>query len=95
MEIIWTRHALGMIDDIFDYIAHDHFPNAEKWALNLINQTDKLIEHPKLGRVVPEFNQESIREIIAGNYRIIYRIREDRIYIEAIWHTRKLPPDIE
>ena len=57
----------------------------------LKNKTKVLIENPRLGRIVPEFNEESIREIIFGNFRIIYRIiSEERTDILTIYHSARL-----
>lgn len=93
MEIIWTRQALEMVNEFVDYIARNDYQAAERWALELMTKTDKLADHPRQGRIVPEYNEETLREIIAGNYRIAYRIKEDAIYIEAVWHVRQLPEE--
>lgn len=63
----------------------------KKWARELIRSTDKLSDHPPLGRIVPEFNEETLRELIVGNYRIVYRIKTDVLYIEAVWHVHQRP----
>jgi len=92
MEVIWTRQAIQMVNDFVNYIAQVNYKTAEQWALELMSQTDKLADHPRIGRVVPEYNEESLRELIVGNYRLPYRIREDRIYIEAVWYISQIPP---
>lgn len=45
---------------------------------------DKLRQHPKLGRVVPEYENETIRELIVGNYRVVYRVRRQQVGIVAV-----------
>ena len=92
MEIIWTKQAIRSVNEIVDYIAQDDYDTAEQWALELMSQTDKLADHPRIGRVVPEYNEETLRELIVGNYRLPYRIKEDGIYIEAVWHVRQMTP---
>lgn len=42
------------------------------------------------GRIVPEAQTASVREVLLGNYRIIYRIREVSIDILAIYHSVRL-----
>jgi len=91
MEVIWTKQAIRMVNEFVDYIAQDDYETAEQWALELMSQTDKLAEHPRIGRVVPEYNEETLRELILGNYRLPYRIKENGIYIEAVWHVRQMP----
>jgi plasmid stabilization system protein ParE len=38
---------------------------------------DRLVDHPRSGRIVPELGQETLRELVLGNYRIIYRLLDD------------------
>ena len=94
MEIIWTNQALHKLNKFVDYIAQDDVVTAEKWALKLIEKTDQLLEQPESGRVVPEYNEPNLRELILGNYRVIYRMRKDEntIYIQTVWHVRQDPP---
>ena len=57
----------------------------------LVNKVDILIEHPKAGKVVPEFENELIRELIEGNYRIIYKITSiTEIGIIRVHHSARL-----
>jgi len=95
MEVIWTKQAIQMVNEFVDYIVQDDYKTAEQWALQLMSQTDKLADHPRIGRVVPEYNEETLRELIIGNYRLPHRIKEDGIYIEAVWHVRQIPPKNE
>jgi len=45
---------------------------------------DQLRTHPKLGRVVPEYEETTIRELIVGSYRLVYRLRRQRIGVIAV-----------
>lgn len=76
--------------DIGDYIAE----NSEKYARitvkKLFEKTNILITFPKAGRMVPEKNEESVRELIEGNYRIIYEIvSEYQINILSVYHSTR------
>ena len=95
MEVIWTNQALHKLNKFADYIAQDDVLTAEKWALKLIEKTDQLIEQPESGRIVPEYNKSNLRELIFGNYRVIYRIRENEntIYIQTVWHVWQQSPE--
>ena len=94
MEIVWTNQALHKLNKFVYYIAQDDVVTAEKWALKLIEKTDQLIEQPESGRIVPEYNEPNLRELIFDNYRVIYRIRKEEniIYIQTVWHVRQDPP---
>jgi len=91
VEIIWTYQALQKLNKFVDYIAQDDIATADKWALKLIEKTDQLIKQPESGRIVPEYNEPNLRELLSGNYRIIYRIRKKKnsIYIQTVWHVRQ------
>ena len=52
----------------------------------LVTAVAKLKRHPKLGRVVPEIRQEEYRELIYGNYRVVYRTLEKTISILTVRH---------
>jgi len=95
VEIVWTNQALQKLNKFVDYIAKDDVATAEKWALKLIEKTEQLIDQPESGRIVPEYNESNLRELIVGNYRLIYRIRkeENTIYIQTVWHVRQDPPE--
>ena len=63
---------------------------AEQFVDRIIGATGMLIEHPQIGRMVPEANERSdIRELIFQNYRIIYLTKLDYIYIVTILHASR------
>jgi plasmid stabilization system protein ParE len=47
-------------------------------------------EFPFSGRKVPEYDDESIRELIAYSYRIIYVADEDSVVIAAVIHGKRM-----
>ena len=56
----------------------------------IIEAVDRVAEFPLSGRVVPEIRQESIREVVLGNYRIVYRVNPDNIEIATVFHASRL-----
>ena len=55
--------------------------------------TDRLANFPESGRIVPEMNDPNFREIILGNYRLIYRLRSGDVQIVTVHHgARQLNP---
>ncbi|MEX1268734.1 MAG: type II toxin-antitoxin system RelE/ParE family toxin [Balneolaceae bacterium] len=78
--------SFSVIPFLCSSVRGDDIATAEKWALKLIEKTDQLIEQPGTGRIVPEYNEPNLRELIFGNYRVIYRIRkeENTIYIQTV-----------
>ncbi|HEY6172193.1 MAG TPA: type II toxin-antitoxin system RelE/ParE family toxin [Candidatus Kapabacteria bacterium] len=87
----WSRRALDRIRQIHNYIALDAPDTARKYAETLIRSTDRLVMLPLSGRIVPEFEQENIREIIKGNYRIVYKVLSDtEVIILTVFHSSQL-----
>ena len=63
----------------------------QRFVAEVLKRVEDLASHPKLGRVVPEFNQPFLRELIHPPFRIIYRCELSMIYVVRIWsHDRLL-----
>ena len=90
VEIIWTRLALHDLKQIHEYISEDSVFYADRFTLKLLSRVDILEKHPFSGRVVPEKEDETVRELIEGNYRIFYKVeRKSTIFILRIHHGAK------
>ena len=88
VEIEWTEKSTRHIQAIYEYITSDSRIYAEKYIKSLIVSTEKLKKMPKCGRIVPEFENYLLREIIFKSHRIVYRFEERRnkIQILAVVH---------
>ncbi len=76
MSIEFSERAACQIEEIVRFIAVDKPGAARKWADAVRQSVMKLEDFPYIGRVVPEFADEHIRELLHGEYRIVYRIDE-------------------
>ena len=92
MKIIWSPLAIDRVAEIAQYIAQDSPNSAQKWVESIFNAVDRLEQFPKSGRVVPEIMQDDFREIIYGNYRIIYRFYSENVSILTVRHGRQILP---
>lgn len=90
VEIIWTDNAISDLDDIGRYISKDSLKYAEMTVLKLFSAPNVLEKHPKKGNIVPEFMDETLRQLIVGNYRIVYRLDKETITILTVCHVRRL-----
>jgi toxin ParE1/3/4 len=91
VKIVWTEVSILDLKEIFDYIAEDSVRYASITTLKIYQHAQEIIENPFLGRIVPEFNEKTIRELIEGNYRIIYRIKsEHQVDIIRVHHSARL-----
>ena len=91
VKIIWTDSAIDDLNDIGEYIAKDSERYAQITVEKLFNAVDILLEHPRVGKIVPEFGNEMLRELVMGNYRIVYHIVEEfRIDIITVHNCARL-----
>ena len=90
VKIIWTQLALADLKNIHRYISTESTVYANRMIEKLIARVGLLYSFPESGRIVPEFGQKSIRELIEGNYRIVYKIHPDHIGIARVHHTARL-----
>ena len=86
MIIQWTEPAIQDLESIKNYISKDSEHYAIIFLEKIFLSLENLISFPEIGRRVPEAEKENIREIIYSNYRIIYKLEENRILILAIIH---------
>jgi len=90
VKIRWSNKSLYDLKNIFDYIAQDSKKYANIHVKRIKLRTQQLKIQPLSGRKVPEFNDENVRELIEGNYRIVHLIKEDQIFILTIHHASKM-----
>jgi len=90
VKVRWTDFAIDNLVAIGDFIEQDSFYYAQRVVNYLFDSVNILKQHPRAGRVVPEFNNKTIRELIRGNYRIIYKIlNEQNINIVTVHHSAR------
>ena len=89
-EIKWSPQSLADIETIANFIARDSSYYARMFTIKVFESADRLELFPESGRVVPELKRKEIREVIIGNYRIIYRIRGNLIEILTVYHASRL-----
>lgn len=87
--VIWTAHAIRQLRHIHNHIAHDSPIYAKRVSDALVRKTLLLEGLPRLARVVPEFEDQSIREIPMYSYRIIYEFKTNHIDVLAVIHKRR------
>lgn len=95
-KIIWSEQARDDLQSIVLFIAQDNPNISESFGYLLMSKVDVLAQFPQLGRVVPEENDETVREIIFRSYRIIYKVLAEKqiVAIARIWHGARGEPEI-
>ena len=95
-QVKLSRSARLDIQDIVRYISIDDPQRALRFGKFLIEHTKSLGQFPERGRVVPEFEDESVREIIVRAYRVVYLVNHDEQLVEVIrfWHAGRGKPEL-
>ena len=95
--VVWSAEIVGDIDALADYIARDSVFYAQQVVESILELGDSLVTQPARGRVVPELNDASIRELFIYSYRMLYEICEDRreIHLLAVLHGKRLLYSLE
>ena len=95
-KLTWAPSAILDLKDIFSFIAESSPQNSIRFIKSIFQQVEQITNFPKSGRIVPEFDDPVIREIIRKPCRIIYRLKSDDSIIEIvrIWHAARGLPQI-
>lgn len=90
VKLIWTDQAINDLGYIGDYIAENSEKYAKLTVKKLFERPEILKTFPQAGRIVPDNNDENVRELIEGNYRIIYEVvSTDQINILTVYHSAR------
>ena len=95
-QVSFTPSAEHDLQDIVRYISLDSPERAVAFGRFLVASIKRLADFPDMGRVVPEFRDPSIREIVVRSYRIVYQVEHTRrrVDIARFWHAARGIPGI-
>lgn len=91
-RVVWTEQALERLQEIEDFISQDSAERAVAYVNRLIERGENLAEFPTSGRRIPELNTEELREILEGNYRLVYRLKTERIEVLTVFEGHQQFP---
>lgn len=95
VRITWTEQALDDVENIVNFISRDSVHYARMHAQKIFGAVKRLEHFPESGRVVPEIGKKEIREILLGNYRIIYRLKQNAVEILTVYHSARLLSSVD
>ncbi len=90
VKIVWSEEALKDIEEIISFISKDSELYAVNFASKIVSAVEILKWFPEIGRIVPEYGDPKMREIIYRNYRIVYLVEERAVEIITVFHGSKL-----
>ena len=85
-RVIWTASARDALDEVITYIAQESPDGAIRVLVRALDVAASLSTLAERGRVVREVGEPTLRELSVYKYRLLYRIREDRVVIRAFLH---------
>ena len=88
-KVSWTRRSINDLKLIHEFISLDSKFYADRFINKIVSRVDQLIEFPEYGRIIPEKEENDLRELIEGNYRIFYRMQRNNVTILRIHNSAK------
>lgn len=85
-QVIWTASARDALDEVVTYISDDSRDEAARVLVRALDTAASLSTLAERGRIVPEIGDPDLRELFVYDYRMLYRVREDRVVIRAFLH---------
>ena len=90
LKVKWSPEAIEDIESIAQYIARDSKFYAQATVSKIVDFSRSVSKFPQMGRIVPEFNDNKIRERLVYSYRLVYKIGRAHILIIAVIHGKQL-----
>lgn len=84
VKLIWADKAKESARDVYSYLFEGSATYADSWADEVDGKLNQLILFPEMGRIVPEFNVSFIREVLAGQYRIVYTYQNETMTVVTV-----------
>ncbi len=92
MKVIWSATALAQLTAIYEYIAKDSPRYALRMVDRLTSRSKQIARFPESGQIVSEYADSTLREVIEGSHRIIYRMEPSRVIVVSVVHGAQILP---
>jgi toxin ParE1/3/4 len=90
-RISLSESAVADLEAIRDWYASQSAPEVgERLVREILADLDQLPEFPASGRIVPEFEQPWLRELVRPPFRVVYRVDGERIRVVRVWRSERL-----
>ena len=89
MILTWTRHGLSDLVRLHEFLYSVNAQAAAKTIQVLTQAAERLLEHPRLGEKLSQYEPREVRHLIVGQYEMRYEIVVPNIHILRLWHTRE------
>jgi plasmid stabilization system protein ParE len=89
MQLKWSGKALADLTRLHEFLAPVSQRAAVQVVQSLVAAPVRLLEHPRLGEKLEEFEPREVRRLLVGRYEMRYEIQNSTIYVLRLWHTRE------
>jgi plasmid stabilization system protein ParE len=89
MELKWASKALSDLAQLYEFLAPVNRAAAARTVQSLTTAPTNLLENPRIGERLEEFDPREVRRILVGHYEMRYEIQKSTIYVLRLWHTRE------
>ena len=91
MKISLTDSVINDLRELQVYFEEQLVPQVgTKFVTEILDRIESLADNPDIGRIVPEFDTENIRELIHKPFRVVYLRESSAIYIIRVWRTERI-----
>jgi plasmid stabilization system protein ParE len=92
VKIQWTTQALSNLSRLHEFLEIRNRDTAARTVQALVDAPVRLTQSPRIGERLAQFEPREVRRVLIGDYEVRYEIRESRIYVLRLWHTREDRP---
>lgn len=89
MRLQWTSKAVSDLARLYDFLALTNQAAAAKTVQGVVNASLMLIQNPRLGEQLFQFEPREVRRLRTGQYEIRYEIQQSTVYVLRLWHNRE------
>jgi plasmid stabilization system protein ParE len=87
----FAESALSDLTGIQEWYTEQGVPEVgDQLVAEIFQRVEALADHPEIGRIVPEFDQPFLRELIYPPFRVVYRRDPSRVRIVRVWRSERL-----
>ena len=91
MKVSISGSAFSDPESIIKYYKEEDVPEVgNEFVRSILAHIETLPDHPNIGRKVPEFDDEKIRELVHPPFRIVYLVEQSCIHIIRVWRSERL-----
>jgi plasmid stabilization system protein ParE len=91
VNISFSKSAIKDLEQIKEYYLKQGVPHIGiDFVTAIVEHVETLAKHPDIGRMVPEFNDELIRELIHVPFRVVYLRESKKIKVIRVWRSERI-----